>query len=166
MDEDFEYLSVEDVLAVHEFIVESNGETEAGVASRGDVEYALEHVRAGQFGQGPETIHEKGYQLMRLLVANHPFVDGNKRTALASTVVLYALNGIQFDYDRRIKSFLKRLGTDESDVDSTDVIDYLDEHTAPLEAEYADTYRLWLSVIETDTEQSGRNGYDDTNATE
>nr|WP_303648833.1 Fic family protein [Haloarchaeobius litoreus] len=30
---------------------------------------------------------------MRLIAANHPFVDGNKRTALMSTRIFYALNG-------------------------------------------------------------------------
>ncbi|WP_424017124.1 type II toxin-antitoxin system death-on-curing family toxin [Halorientalis pallida] len=162
MSGDFEHLSVEDILAIHEFIVESSDETEPGISSRGDIEYALDHVRAGQFGRGPETLHEKAFQIMRLLVANHPFVDGNKRTALAATVAFYALNDIRFDYDRQIKSVLKRLGTDESEVDATALITYLDEHTDPLEAEYADTYRLWLSLVDTEPSDPEQNDYDDT----
>ncbi len=38
------------------------------------------------------TVHETAVELLRLLVANHPFVDDNKRTALASAVTFCALN--------------------------------------------------------------------------
>jgi len=31
------------------------------------------------------------------IARNHPFVDGNKRAAFASIIVLFALNGIDFD---------------------------------------------------------------------
>jgi len=40
------------------------------------------YTEEGRFGSSPETIHEKACNLLRLLVANHPFVDTNKRTAL------------------------------------------------------------------------------------
>lgn len=78
------YLSVDDILAIHELIVESNEDTEAGVASPGDVDYTVASIQEGHFGQTPKSIHEKAFQLLRLLAANHPFVDGNKRTALMS----------------------------------------------------------------------------------
>lgn len=148
--DELEYLSVEDVLAIHEVIVESSTETEPGVTSRGNIEYALEHVQSGLIAGRSETLEEKAYQLLRLLVANHPFVDGNKRTALASAVTFYALNGYEFDYDREIKTFLKRLATDESAVDRSELVAYLDDHTAPLEPEFADTYELWLSVADSE----------------
>jgi len=157
---DLELLSVDDILVIHEVIVESSDETTAGVASEGDIEYALEHVESGHFGQEPETIHERAYQLLRLLVANHPFVDGNKRTALASTVALYALNGYDLDYDRDIKTLLKQLATDESTVEQQDVVQYLEDHTTSLPAEYDDTYRLWLSVAASATEFSAESEYD------
>jgi death-on-curing protein len=129
--ESFEYLTVADVLAIHEVIVESSDETTAGVSSEGDVEYALEHVESGHFGQQPESLHAKGFQLLRLLVANHPFVDGNKRTALAATVTFYALNGYDLDYDDEIRSILKRLGTDETAVEESEAVQYLRDCTPP-----------------------------------
>lgn len=39
------------------------------------------------------TIHEKAAALLHGLARNHPFVDGNKRTAWAATHVFYLLNG-------------------------------------------------------------------------
>jgi death-on-curing protein len=63
--------------------------------------------------------------LLRLLVAGHPFVDGNKRTALNTVVVFYLLNGYRFDYDDEIRDVLKQFGTDETTVSEERVIDYL-----------------------------------------
>jgi len=146
--ESVSYLSADDIRDIHELIVESNAETAAGISSPGDIEYTVEHIQEGHFGQVPESLHEKAYQLLRLIAANHPFVDGNKRTALMSTRIFYALNGRRFDYDREIKAVLKALATDESSVDEDDVIEYLRTHTEPLAPEYEATINLWLTRIE------------------
>ena len=151
--ESISYLSADDIHDIHELIVEANAETTAGVASPGDIEYAVEHIQEGQFGQGPESLHERAFQLLRLITANHPFVDGNKRTALMSIRIFYALNGLEFDYDREVKEILKALATEESSVDSEDVIAYLRAHTEPLAREYEATINLWLARIG-DTDQA------------
>lgn len=65
-----------------------------------------------------------------------------------SVRIFYALNGLKFDYDRRIKAILKDLATDEADVAEGTVLSYLREHTEPLAPEYATTIELWFSRIE------------------
>jgi death-on-curing protein len=70
---------------------------------------------------------------MRLLVANHPFVDANKRTALNTVTVFYFLNGYRFAYDNEIRAILKQFGTDERTVDEPDVVEYLRTHTEMLD---------------------------------
>lgn len=95
----FWYPSVQDVLDIHENIVSEYPETSSGVRNRGAIEFALDYVSEGNFGSVPETIHEKSFHLLRLLVVNHPFVDGNKRTALNTVTVFYLLNGYRFEYD-------------------------------------------------------------------
>jgi len=42
--ESISYLSADDIQAIHELIAEANAETTAGVASPGDIEYAVEHA--------------------------------------------------------------------------------------------------------------------------
>lgn len=126
------YPSVEDVVTVHDDIVVEYPDTPAGVRNRGDIEFALNYIEEGSFGSAPETIHEKAYHLLRLLVANHPFVDANKRTALNVTVVFYFLNGYRFEYDDEVRTILKRFGTDEAAVDEADTINYLRSHTDAL----------------------------------
>jgi death-on-curing protein len=165
-DDDLEYLSADDVVTIHEVIVETSPETTAGVSDRGDVEYVVAFVREGHFGEGPSSIHEKAFHLLRLLVANHPFVDGNKRTALASTVTFYALNGFDLDYDRELKELLKELATDEAAVDQQDAVDYLETNTTELPAEFEQTYQLWRAQILDTGGQTQDNGYDDSGPTE
>lgn len=38
-------------------------------------------------------IHHKAAALLHSLIRNHPFVDGNKRTAMLAAIVFYGLNG-------------------------------------------------------------------------
>jgi len=98
------YPSVADVVAIHEDIVAEYPDTPAGVRTRGDIEFALAAIQEGGVGPAPGTIYEKAFRLLRLLVANHPFVDANKRTALDTTVVFCALNGHRLEYDDRIRN--------------------------------------------------------------
>jgi death-on-curing protein len=125
----FWYPSVEDVLHIHEDIVSEYPDTSSSVQRRGDIEFALEYVSEGSFGEVPETVHEKTFHLLRLLVANHPFVDGNKRTSLNTTTAFYLLNGHRFDYDDEIRAILKQFGTDETAVEEARVLEYFRTHT-------------------------------------
>ena len=127
------YPSVDDVLDIHEDIVSEYPDTSPGVQRRGDIEFALAYVNEGSFGEVPETIHEKAFHLLRLLGANHPVVDGNKRTALNTAVVFYLLNGYRFEYDGEIRAILKQFGTDERTVDEDDVLEYLRTHTTEVD---------------------------------
>ncbi len=127
------YPSVEDIMAIHADIVSEYPDTPTGVQNRGDIEFALNHIEEGSFGAAPETIHEKASHLLRLLVANHPFVDANKRTALNTTVVFYFLNGYRFEYGDEIRTILKRFGTDEAAVDEVETVEYLRSHTEELD---------------------------------
>jgi death-on-curing protein len=62
-------------------------------------------------------------------VANHPFVDANKRTALNTVVVFYFLNGYRFEYDDEIRSMLTQFGVDQAAVDEAETVAYLRSHT-------------------------------------
>jgi len=141
MSDEFWYPSVGDVLDVHDDIVSEYRDTSSGVQHEGDVEFALRFVRDGSFGEVPETIHEKAFHLLRLLVANHPFVDGNKRTALNTVVVFYLLNGYRFDYDGEIRTILKQFGTDEASVGTEETLNYLRENTD--EVDLSEVVSVW-----------------------
>lgn len=130
-DEGIWYPSVADVISIHEDIVDEYPDTSSGVRDRGAIEFAIDAAR-GEVGTDPESIHERAYHLLRLLAANHPFVDANKRTALDVTATFYLFNGYEFDYDHGIRDVLAAFATDEPSVDSDSVRAYLRAHTRPV----------------------------------
>ena len=129
MSDDIAYPTTGDVLAIHDAVVASDRETEAGVLSPETVESVLVYVSEGYFGEVPETIHEKAAHLMRLLAAEHPFVDGNKRTALNTAETFYDMNSYEFDHDDDVRKILKRFATDQASVEMEAVVGYCRERS-------------------------------------
>ncbi len=87
------YLSVQQVLALHEDLVGAFGGVLA-IRDRGSLESAVARP-AMTFG-GEDLYADlaaKAAALMHSLVLNHPFVDGNKRIGAASAEFLVELNG-------------------------------------------------------------------------
>ena len=88
-----EYLSVNEVLLLHARLIQFTGGGR-GVRDLGRLEAALARPLATFEGAAlyPD-LWTKAAALMHSLALNHPFVDGNKRTALAATGVFLELNG-------------------------------------------------------------------------
>jgi death-on-curing protein len=60
----------------------------------GLLDSAVMRPQATAFGADAyPSLHEKAGALLQSLARNHPFVDGNKRTAWATTEIFYQLNG-------------------------------------------------------------------------
>jgi death-on-curing protein len=125
--DDIEYPSAVEIHTIHEGVVARDSETEPGTRTPEAVDSALTYISEGFFGERPETIHEKAAHLMRLIAADHPYVDGNKRTALGAAAYLYDLNGYNFQADDRVRKYLRAFATDADDTDVDAVIDYLRE---------------------------------------
>ena len=87
------YLTAEQVLFIHSRLVSEIGDSH-GIRDLGLLESTVARPRAKFEGKGlyPD-IFNKAAALMESLIGNHPFVDSNKRTALASAGVFLRLNG-------------------------------------------------------------------------
>ena len=88
-------LSQEKVLVLHELITEETG-GDPSVRDMALLDSALESAYA-TFG-GEElypTREEKGARLAFSLIANHAFVDGNKRIGMFILLVFLEVNGIR-----------------------------------------------------------------------
>ena len=85
----FDYIRVEDILAIHADQIERYGGGE-GIRDPGLLEAALFRPQTGYY----PTLIEEAAALWESLSQNHPFVDGNKRTAFAATYVFLAINGL------------------------------------------------------------------------
>jgi death-on-curing protein len=91
------YLSAEDVLAIAEHAVDDQGIV---VRDAGLLESAVHRPSAAMFGQEAyPDLFDKAAALLQSLAVNHPFFDGNKRTAWVSCVVFLAMNEVQLRPD-------------------------------------------------------------------
>ena len=86
----FDYIRVEDILAIHADQLERYGGGE-GIRDAGLLEAALFRPQTGYY----PTLIDEAAALWESLSQNHPFVDGNKRTAFAATYVFLAINGLE-----------------------------------------------------------------------
>lgn len=91
------YLTLPEVLYLHDQIITSSGGSH-GVRDISVLESALAQPRATFDGVElyPDLI-AKAATLEFLLVANHPFVDGNKRIGHAAMEVFLLLNGHEIE---------------------------------------------------------------------
>lgn len=123
------YPAQEDIIDIHRDIVSDDPDAEPGVRDEGAIEFVIEHIEY----RCTESIHEQATHLMRMLAANHSFVDGNKRTALNATWTFYFFNGYYFDYGEEIKAILKLYAVMEAMVDTAEVEQYFSEIAKPIE---------------------------------
>ena len=87
------HLSAEAVLAIHAEVLAAHGGM-AGLRDRGLLESAVAAPQAS-FGGKPLISDpiEVAAAYLFYLCRNHPFADGNKRTALAAALVFLQVNG-------------------------------------------------------------------------
>ena len=89
-----DYLTMAEVLAIHADQIERYGGSE-GVRDYGLLEAALYRPQTGYY----EDLIEEAAALWESLSQNHPFLDGNKRTAFAATYTFLAINGARLTAD-------------------------------------------------------------------
>lgn len=83
-----DYLTVADILGMHVILVERYGGM-PGVRDMGGLESAVYRPQSGYYTDAVE----EACALLESLLINHPFVDGNKRTAFAVCSVFLQING-------------------------------------------------------------------------
>src|ERR1700732_550651 len=89
------YLTVGEVLQIHHQLIENYGGIR-GVRDKGLLESAVFRPQIGYYN----NVAEEAAALMESLANNHPFLDGNKRTAFASVHTFLLVNG----YDLKVDS--------------------------------------------------------------
>ena len=83
-----DYLTLAEVLAIHADQIERYGGS-PGIRDYGILEAALYRPQTGYYSD----LIEEAAALWESLGQNHPFIDGNKRTAFASMYTFLAING-------------------------------------------------------------------------
>jgi death-on-curing protein len=85
-----DYLTLVEVQAMHADQIERYGGA-VGVRDPGQLEAALYRPQTGYY----TDLVEETAALWESLSQNHPFIDGNKRTAFAATYTFLAINGLR-----------------------------------------------------------------------
>ena len=88
------HLATTDVEEIHAQVIAAYGGL-AGVRDHGLLESAIAAPQATAFGVSPFTdLIEVAAAYLFYLCRNHPFHDGNKRVAMAASIVFMRLNGL------------------------------------------------------------------------
>lgn len=110
-------LNLEQLLEIHALVVEETGGS-VGLRDLGRLESAIATQSQHVFGEELyPTIIEKAAAMVRAIIADHPFVDGNKRTAMLTGLTLLAINNIAFKAQTsEIEDFAVRVAVEKLDV--------------------------------------------------
>ena len=91
-----QYLTLEHILQMHALVLLHDGGSD-GVRDVGRLEAAVATQHQEVFGEELYvTVFHKAAAIIRSIVGDHPFSDGNKRTAMLSGLTFLELNGYAF----------------------------------------------------------------------
>jgi death-on-curing protein len=91
------WLTLDQVVRIHDIVLDLTPGAR-GVRERTLVASALQHPLTKIFGQEMfPGVPLKAAVLMEGLIQSHPFVDGNKRTAVVAACTVLELNGCRLD---------------------------------------------------------------------
>jgi death-on-curing protein len=90
------YPDIQEVMAAHARLIARFGGS-PGLRDRAALESALARPQSGYY----TDVIQQATALWESLSQNHPFVDGNKRVAIAVTAAFLRVNGHRLDFDDR-----------------------------------------------------------------
>jgi len=97
MERDIRYLSLDEVIEIHDRAVQEFGGS-VELRDWGLLDSCVMTPQQVIFDtELYGSVEEKAAMLFYLLMQDHPFVDGNKRTGLLTALMFLALNGVMID---------------------------------------------------------------------
>jgi len=111
------YLSIEEILQLHFKIIDDYGGGH-GVRDEGRIKSVSEAPKLEEFGhQQYPSVCEKAAVYLRNIIADHPFVDGNKRTAVTVMGIFLARNNLQMTATQKeLEDFAVKVAVDHLDI--------------------------------------------------
>lgn len=123
----FNYLDIDDILAIHTDQLSLFGGAD-GTRDIGQLKAAIYRPQAGYY----DDLIAEAAALWESLAMNHPFVDGNKRTAIVSVGVFLFLNGLRItSQDDATWQFILN-AFDKGEFNFTIIDAWLRKNTSPL----------------------------------
>lgn len=125
------FLTVAQVLAIHYRMVKLFGGSH-GVRDLGLVESAVARPKSSFGGEHLyPLVFDKAAALLQSLLKNHPFIDGNKRTALVSAGIFLEVNGYKLKNDHK-KEVSFAIQVDNQNLSIEQISKWLKEHSVKI----------------------------------
>lgn len=104
------FLDIDVVIELHDLIIETSGGSK-GLRDKGALESCLHEPFQTVFGiKLHKNEYDKAAVMLRLIALNHPFVDGNKRTAMLAAIVYLHSEGVEISLtDKEYEEFMLRV---------------------------------------------------------
>ncbi len=112
------WITLDELILIHGRVIEQTGGAH-GVTHLGSLESVLARPFTSFSGVElfPDNI-SKVAALIHAIIAFHPFVDGNKRTALVACDICLRLNGLQLIPSEAVEPFFWAIARGEKDVEA------------------------------------------------
>lgn len=117
------YPTAQETKELHSKLIERFGGKD-GVRDLGLLESALWRSQTGYY----QTLSLEAAALLQSLAQNHPFIDGNKRVAFATTAIFLRMNGyrLKVDADNGEKFMIEDVIKNKASIE--DIADWLEKH--------------------------------------
>jgi len=127
------WITLEELILLHERVIAETGGVH-GIMNPGGLEMAL--LRPFTVFEGKELFPDlwsKVAALIHSIIAFHPFVDGNKRTALVAADVCLRLNGYRLRPSEEVERFFWAIARGEKTIQ--EIADWIRDNAEPWEGE-------------------------------
>ena len=123
-----QYLTLEEILRLHFQVIEDYGGFH-GVRDEGRLNSVVMAPAQSVFGKEQyPTIYDKAAVYLRNIIGDHPFSDGNKRTAVTVCAIFLSRNGSQLNSDSKtLENFTISVTTEHLNIE--EISAWLNEHS-------------------------------------
>jgi len=123
-----QYLTLEEILRLHFQVIEDFGGSH-GVRDEGRLKSVVAAPAQSLFGTGQYvSIQDKAAVYLRNIIGDHPFTDGNKRTALTVCAIFISRNGYVINAQPKIlENYIVSIATDHLSIE--EISDWLSTNT-------------------------------------
>ena len=120
-------LTIEEIITLHSKLITATGGSE-GLRDKGLLESAVLNCYQSFANEVLyPSIIEKAARLAFGICSNHPFIDGNKRTAITVMLVVLRLNDITLSFTQD-ELIVLGLGLAEGSIDYESVVNWIQAH--------------------------------------
>lgn len=110
-------VTIEQILEIHAVAIKETGGS-YGLRDLGRVEAVIASQTQSVFGEDLyPSLHEKAAAIIRGIISGHPFVDGNKRTAVLGGLTFLRLNNLVFKAQKgELEDFAVKIAVENLDI--------------------------------------------------